>query len=194
MTMHKLKVLIAVLFFGITSCFAQQTTGIYKTIENYKANSFDQSDVFVIQSWGIAKGYVVKFKKDGDTYKVDLSSIWGYKDDKGRSHRVIKDEKNYKPLVILKDAPICVYGLMFSMKVEDAKGNLQNISCATSNNPEFFISKSIEGEVIKLEEENLLKLVKDNEKITAAINAGKYGKEGERDIITIINHYNNSKQ
>jgi hypothetical protein len=95
----------------------------------------------------------------------------------------------------MKDAAICLFGDSFGgvKWEEDKEGNITTITFTVLNgstlsrNTFLFISKTIDGEVMDLNQKNLADMVKDDAKLFAFVNSKDYSKKDEIDI---VNKYN----
>jgi len=168
---------------------AQQFSGIYFSEEDYQKNRYMNTDVFISHAWTPQAGYNIQFSKNGVAYKLNPDSVWGYMDDFGAKYRICKIEGVTVPLMILKDAPLCVYGFIFSIKTEDKEGNLTGISCPKFTTPMFFLSETISEDVYLLTEASLVKTIEDDPLYDDVLEE-KYGKAKNVKLLTVINVYN----
>ncbi|MBN8836158.1 MAG: hypothetical protein J0I09_02785 [Sphingobacteriia bacterium] len=87
--------LITALAIFTQSAIAQKdSSGIYKTAEDYKTHKLSyainyKTEKHKINSWLLFKGNIVRVKHQGVTYDLKKSETYGYRDIKGKEYRFI---------------------------------------------------------------------------------------------------------
>ncbi len=205
--MKKTAIAIAALFL-INMAYAQQKSGKYTTAEDYKQGKFADKDPCTALKWTASLHFFIECKRESKPYAIimntgetwyskkdknQITTLWGFKVD-GDTYRIYSQpsSKEKKPFRVLKDAAICLYGDNLATKEEDKEGNIKKVTnrSMVNVNPEsFYISKTIDGEMIELTKSNLATMVQDDAKLAAYVNSKEYSKKDE---ISIINQYNAS--
>ena len=103
MKRNQFKLLIlAALFFTLNASAQKDSSGIYKTSDDFKTRKLSyainyKTEKHKINSYVLFKDNVIKVKHQGTTYKLTKSETYGYRNTDGVEYRFI-DNKEYKVL------------------------------------------------------------------------------------------------
>jgi hypothetical protein len=103
MNQNQFKLLLIASFFIANTSFAQKdSSGIYKTADDFKNRKLSyainyKTEKHKINSYVLFKGNVIKVKHQGTAYKLTKSDTYGYRNTEGVEYRFI-DNKEYRVL------------------------------------------------------------------------------------------------
>ena len=103
MNKNQFKLLLIAFLFITSNSFAQKdSSGIYKTADDFKNRILSyainyKTEKHKINSYVLFKDNVIKIKHHGTTYKLTKSDTYGYRNTEGVEYRFI-DNKEYKVL------------------------------------------------------------------------------------------------
>lgn len=164
--------LIAISFVLAINVSAQKdSSGIYKTSSDFQQKKLSyainyKTEKHKIKDNMLFNGAEIKVVHEGQTYKLDKNSTYGYKSTKGDVFRFV-DEKEYKVLNP-GDSPM-LYA--YTHPTSATKGNFKYVS-------DYYFSTNASSPAQALTKENLKKAFPDNHKFHDALDATFKSDEG----------------
>ena len=165
MKQNKFKLLVlAALFFTLNASAQKDSSGIYKTDDDFKNRKLSyainyKTEKHKINSYVLFKDNVIKVKHQGTTYKLTKSETYGYRNTDGIEYRFI-DNKEYK--VLNPGEALLIY--MYQHPAHVSKE-------ASRYSPMYFFSTDAASAPQELTKSNLKSAFPDNHKFHDALDA-----------------------